>query len=142
MTDQGTFSLLIAEDDPHIRELLEIAASRIGGFSRIQSAEDGLAALELLRNSKSTDYPDLLVSDLCMPRLDGLSLIRELKQDPAMRRIPIAIITSSNIPHDRRDALAAGAYAFVEKPQGIEALAQVLATLRDSCQTGTSAASR
>ncbi len=118
---------------------MEVAAGRAGGFSRIESAPDGQAALEILRNRKRSDYPDLLVSDLAMPRMDGLNLIRELKRDPHTRRIPIAIVTSSDIPNDRRDALAAGACAFVEKPRGLEALTHVLEDLRDSCLSGTSA---
>jgi len=137
VTDRETISLLIAEDDPHMRYLMEIAASRAGGFSRIELAPDGQAALDILRSRKDADYPDLLISDLAMPRLDGLNLIRELKRDPQTRRIPIAIVTSSDIPNDRRDVLAAGAYAFVEKPRGIEALTHVLETLRDSCLTSS-----
>ncbi len=120
-----------------MRYLMEIAASRAGGFSRIELAPDGQAALDILRSRKDADYPDLLISDLAMPRLDGLNLIRELKRDPQTRRIPIAIVTSSDIPNDRRDVLAAGAYAFVEKPRGIEALTHVLETLRDSCLTSS-----
>ncbi len=112
---------------------MEIAAGRAGGFSRIELAPDGQVALDLVRSRSYADYPDLLISDLAMPRLDGLNLIRALKRDPQTRRIPIAIVTSSDIPNDRRDALAAGAYAFIEKPQGLEALTHVLETLRDSC---------
>lgn len=142
MADQGKHSLLIAEDDPNIRYLIEVAADRVGGFRRIESAADGQAALELLRHREPCDYPDLLLSDLSMPRMDGLHLIRELKRDPNMRQIPIAIITSSNIPNDRRDAIAAGACAFIEKPHGIEALIDVIAALQKSCLLRTSAASR
>ena len=142
MGDPAKHSLLIAEDDPNIRFLMEVAANRTGAFRRVESVVDGQAALDALRQRPPADYPDLLVSDLSMPRMDGLSLIRELKRDPNTRRIPIAIITSSNVPNDRRDAMAAGACAFVEKPYGIDALTQVLEALRESFLAGASAADR
>src|SRR5688572_29821880 len=126
MPEHGKISLLIADDDVHIRALIEAAADRSGGFGRIESAVDGESALNLLRTKQREDLPDLIISDLSMPRMDGLELIRELKRDPEMRRIPIAIITSSNVPNDRQHALDAGACAFMEKPQCLDALTRLL----------------
>lgn len=142
MSGRGKLSLLIADDDPQIRYLMEAAAGRCGSFGRVEMAADGESALDLLRKRDRADYPDLIVSDLSMPRMDGLELIRELKRDPNTRRIPIAIITSSNIPNDRADALAAGACAFIEKPQGLDALTRVLDSLRGCCSTAASVAQR
>lgn len=140
MSECGKSSLLIADDDPQIRYLMETAAERSGRFGRVEMAPDGESALILLRQRDQADYPDLIVSDLCMPRMDGIALIRELKRDPNLRRIPIAIVTSSNIPNDREDALAAGACAFIEKPQGLDALARMLDSLRGCCSTAPSVA--
>jgi len=142
MSEHGKLSLLIADDDPHIRYLMEAAAGRSGSFGRVELAEDGESAMDLLRHRDQADYPDLIVSDFSMPRMDGLELIRELKRDPHTRRIPIAIITSSNIPNDREDALAAGACAFIEKPQGLDALTRILDSLRDCCPAAASVAQR
>ncbi len=142
MSERGKLTLLIADDDPEIRYLMEAAAGRCGNFGRIDVAEDGESALNLLRKRDRADYPDLIVSDLSMPRMDGLELIRELKRDPNTRRIPIAIITSSNIPNDRQDALEAGACAFIEKPQGLDALTRILDSLRDCCVSDANAAQR
>lgn len=133
MHDHGQQTLMIAEDDPQIRYLIEAAARRAGGFARIESAGDGEALLRLLREKSRDDYPDLIVSDLSMPRMTGVELIRALKRDPDTRHIPVAIITSSNIPNDRQDALESGACAFLEKPQGLDALTRLLESLRDTC---------
>ena len=132
MTSGGKISLLIAEDDPHIRYLIEAAAERSGFFGPISSQPDGLAALLAVRRVGAA-LPDMIVSDLSMPRMTGTELIRALKEDPELRSIPIAIITSSDLPHDREEALAAGAAAFEPKPNGLEALTQLLTTLRHSC---------
>lgn len=120
---------MIAEDDKNLRYLMEAAAERLGTFDPIVAAPDGQAALEAVRGGAR---PDLIVTDLSMPRMTGLELIRALKQDPATRSIPIAIVTSSNIANDREDALAAGACAFLQKPHGFDALGAMLTNIRDS----------
>lgn len=133
MTPDGKVSLLIAEDDPHIRYLLEVAATRTGCFSSIQAVPDGEAAMLAVRNAAPADHPELIVTDLSMPRMTGLDLIRALKSDESTRHIPIAVITSSDVPNDRDDVLAAGATAFARKPQGLEPLTQLLGELRNTC---------
>lgn len=133
MTREGKVSLLIAEDDPHIRYLIQAAAERAGCFSPITVVADGEAALQAIRAASPADYPDLVVSDLSMPRMTGTQLIRALKSDPRTKSIPVAIITSSNVPNDREDALAAGACIFEPKPHGLEPLTNLLATIRHNC---------
>jgi CheY-like chemotaxis protein len=133
MTHEGKVSLLIAEDDPHIRYLMVAAAERTGCFAPIGSFADGESAWEAMRSSAPHDLPEFVVSDLSMPRMSGLDLIRAMKREERTRGIPIAIVTSSDQPSDRDDALTAGAAAFEQKPQGLEALTQLLATLRHSC---------
>lgn len=128
--------LLIVEDDERLRYLAGAAAERCGHFARVQGAPDGRAALDLIRHALRTApeaVPDIILSDLSMPHLDGLELIRELKQEPETRGIPIAIMTSSNRPNDREDAAAAGACAFFEKPQRLDDLIALVASLPDMC---------
>lgn len=122
-----------------MRYIIEAAAKRAGCFTRIASVGDGEAALRAIRGAAPAEYPDLIVSDLSMPRMTGLELIRALKADEATRSIPIAIITSSDEPHDRDDALAAGACRFEPKPHGLEALANLLAQIRTSCRESPTA---
>lgn len=129
MTPEGKISLLIAEDDPHIRYLVAVAAERTGYFRSIRIVPDGEAALSAVR----AEQPELIVTDLSMPRLNGLALIRALKGDALTRHIPIAVITSSDLPNDRETALAAGAFMFEPKPHGLEALVRLLAAIRHAC---------
>ena len=133
-------SLLIAEDDQNLRYLFEAAAARVGGFSSVVVAADGQAALETVRSGGS--HPDLIVTDLAMPRMTGIELIRALKKDPATKSIPVAMVTSSDIANDREDALAAGAFKFLPKPHGFDALVAMLADIRASCLELTPTPSR
>lgn len=139
MVRDSPLSLLIAEDDKKLRYLMEAAAVHAGGFGPIVGAADGQAALETVRSGST---PDLIVTDLAMPRMTGIELIRALKQDPATRSIPIAMVTSSDIPNDREDALAAGAFKFLPKPHGFDALVAMLADIRESYLESTATPSR
>jgi CheY-like chemotaxis protein len=87
----------------------------------------------MLRASESSDLPAMIVTDLSMPRMTGLELLRALKSDARTRSIPVAVITSSNVPNDRELALQAGACSFVHKPFGIDALTRILIEIRESC---------
>jgi CheY-like chemotaxis protein len=114
---------------------MEAAAGHAGGFVSIRTATDGQAALDIVRGG--TALPDLIVTDLSMPRMTGIELIRALKRDPATRAIPVAVVTSSDIVNDREDALAAGAQSFWAKPHGFDALVAMLGEIRDSCRALT-----
>lgn len=133
MPHSGKVSLLIVEDDANLRYLLETAARRAGLFEPVISAKDGQAALEILQASAGTELPAMIVTDLSMPRMTGLELLRALKSDLRTRSIPVAIITSSDLPNDRDLALEAGACSFVHKPYGLDALARALVAIRECC---------
>lgn len=123
-------SVLIVEDDANIRYLLETAAARAGGFEVVATLPDGQAALGWIKERAAHGLPDLVLTDLSMPRLTGLELLRALKADERFRHVPVAIITSSNVPNDRAESFAAGACDFIEKPHGLEALTKVFLGLR------------
>ena len=141
MLRSGKVALMIVEDDANIRFLLETAAHRSGLFEPVQSADNGQSAWEALTSASPSHLPDLIVSDLVMPHMTGLELVRAVKHDERMRNIPIAIITSSDTPRDRDIALAAGACSFLPKPFGVDALTRALVGIRESCVEVTSVAS-
>ena len=135
-------SLLIAEDDAKLRDLLEAAAHRSELFNPIITVDDGQAALDVLHASDSSQLPAVVVSDLSMPRMSGLELLRTVKSDGRLRHISFAILTSSNFPNDRQLAMDAGACSFVPKPYGFEELVRALVAIRESCGNEAGAASR
>ena len=128
-------SLLIVDDDAHIREIVHAAAERGGIFGTIEEAADGQAALDLIheRLGSHLHLPDFVLSDLSMPRLTGLQLVRELKSRAHTEGIPFAMMTSSNLPNDREDALAAGCCAFFYKPTRMDEFVAMVESLQNLC---------
>lgn len=136
MTSFAKFELLIVEDDAHLRELLRAAAQRTGRFSRIRTAGDGREALTCIQADATQEaLPDFILSDLSMPYVDGIQLIQELKRREATRHIPVAVMTSSNRPNDREDAIAAGCCAFFNKPMRLEEMATLIGSIPGICGT-------
>lgn len=129
----GKTSVLLVEDDPHLRFFAVTAAERAGCFGNIMAAADGEDALTLIHRLSADERPDMIISDLCMPRKTGVELLYALKADPATRDIPVAIITSSNITNDHADAVLAGATAFEHKPFGLDAYVKMFRGLHHQC---------
>jgi CheY-like chemotaxis protein len=99
--------ILVVERDPHVRDL-EAYFLGDAGFS-VEFSDDGLAALERAREIK----PEIVITEILVPKLDGLSLCRRLKQDPDTRSI--AVLIFSILVAETR-AKEAGADAFLRKP--------------------------
>jgi DNA-binding response OmpR family regulator len=100
--------ILVAEDNPVERKLLTIRLSQMG--YQVVAAADGVEALEKTRSQR----PDLVVSDVVMPRLDGFRLCQTLRKDAELGGIPVVLTSSATIEEDDRLlALEMGASAFV-----------------------------
>src|SRR3954468_7876721 len=107
-------SLLLVDDDVRILELAEYAARASGRFRLIQTAANGLEALAVLGGG--TRLPDIILTDLSMPHMDGFELVETLKRRESTRQIPIVMFSSSGLLYDHEHALSAGCEAFFPKP--------------------------
>ena len=104
--------------------------ARAGGL-RTRSAPDGVAALELAREQA----PDLVLTDVVMPRMDGYTLCRSIKGDPELHDTPVILLTSLTSPQDVIEGLACGADNFVRKPyESASLLARVERCLADGAE--------
>lgn len=110
------FTLLIVEDEEPMREFLAQLLTDDGYNVRL--AIHGRHALELIEQER----PDLVLSDLMMPVLDGAELSRRLKASDDTRQIPIILMTSSG----RRAADRAAAEAYIAKPFDLERLEELI----------------
>ncbi len=99
--------ILVVDRDPHIREL-EAHFLNQAGFA-VEFAADGIAALEYCRHRS----PDIIITEILVPRLDGLALCRQLKADPKTHQITVLIFS---ILAASARATEAGADAFLMKP--------------------------
>ena len=118
------YSCLIVEDSPMMRQLLVFALARVKGL-RVTEADDGVDGLRKLASSRY----DIIITDINMPILDGLKLVKRLRADEAYKDVPIIIITTEGAEEDRQRALALGANAYITKP--IQA-PQVIALVRET----------
>jgi CheY-like chemotaxis protein len=107
--------VLLVDDEHVVRHVLAAVLTHEGFV--VDEAGDGQEALTCLNERE----PDVVVTDLQMPRLDGRELCRQMKDNPATRRIPIILVTSSSI--DSRDVGAIGCDVLIAKPVSGLALA-------------------
>jgi two-component system, chemotaxis family, chemotaxis protein CheY len=120
---RSEFSCLVVEDSPTMRQLVVFALARIPGL-RVTEAEDGVDALRKLAGSKF----DLVVTDINMPIMDGLKLVKRIRDDAVHKDVPIIVITTESAEEDRNRAMKLGASAYLTKP--IQAVT-IIATVRE-----------
>src|SRR5436309_9904888 len=106
--------ILVVDDEPAVRDLLrEVLA--MAGYT-VTTAADGRDALPLTLSDK----PDLIITDIRMPRLDGLTLCKALRVNPETRSIPVIMLTNYNTSEQMEAAMVAGADDFLPKPLNVE----------------------
>ncbi len=127
-----TSRILVVDDEPQLTRVLRTGLKSRGYDVRV--APDGLAGLETF----SDWHPDLVITDLAMPNMDGLELCRRLR---AISPVPIIILSAKGEEKIKVEALDIGADDFVTKPFGIdELLARVRASLRRASTPSTTEA--
>jgi len=104
--------VLIVDDSPSVRHLTSNIV-RNAGFHAIV-AKDGLEALEILQSSKDT--PDVILTDVEMPRMDGYELLSSLKRNMDWQAVPVVMITSRAGDKHRRKAFELGVSEYLTKP--------------------------
>jgi two-component system, chemotaxis family, chemotaxis protein CheY len=122
------YSCLIVEDSPMMRQLLVLALSRIRNL-QIVEADDGVDGLRKLAGGKF----DIILTDINMPIMDGLKLVKRIRTDPVHKDVPIIVITTEASSEDRMRALQLGANAYITKP--IQA-SQVIVKVRELLRIG------
>ncbi|MEI6285794.1 MAG: diguanylate cyclase [Bacillota bacterium] len=103
-------SILIVDDDPIITRTL---TAMLTGDYQISVANDGAAALVIARSERP---PDLILLDVIMPDMDGMTTCRLLKSEPLTKQIPVIFISGQNKPQDEIAGFAAGAIDYIKKP--------------------------
>ena len=106
-----------------MRQLLVFALSRVKQI-KVTEADDGVDGLKKLASGKF----DIILTDINMPIMDGLKLVKRVRTDPVHKDVPIVIITTESAEEDRQRALTLGANAYITKP--IQA-PQVIAKVRE-----------
>ena len=102
---------LVVEDSPMMRQLLVFALARIKQL-RVTEADDGVDGVRKLSSHKF----DIILTDINMPIMDGLKLVKRVRTDPVHKDTPIIVITTEAAEEDRQRAMQLGANAYITKP--------------------------
>ncbi len=103
-------TILVIDDNPvNLKLASEVLLADGHEVIRAEDAEQALSLLE-------THMPDLVLTDIALPRMDGLELTRRLKADPRYRHLPVVALTASAMKGDQARVLAAGCDAYIAKP--------------------------
>jgi CheY-like chemotaxis protein len=116
-------TILVIDDHP-VNLKLASQVLQSSGHKVIQ-AEDAEQALEVLQQH----MPDLVLTDIALPGMDGLELTRQLKAHPRFRHLPVVALTASAMKGDERRVLAAGCDAYIAKPLDTRTLAAQLSQI-------------
>ena len=128
-------TVLMADDDAEDCWLATEAFAESGAKAAFSCVLDGIELmnhLTELSRSNATELPSLILLDLNMPRKDGREAIIEIKAEPALKHIPIVILTTSKEEKDVAFSLKAGATTFVTKPATFDEWVEIMKSLAES----------
>jgi CheY-like chemotaxis protein len=127
--------ILIADDDREDREMMRDALKESRLLNALYCVEDGVELMDYLhQRGKFSDHlenptPGLILLDLNMPRMDGREALREIKNDPRLRKIPVIVLTTSQAEEDIFKTYDLGVNSFITKPVSFSSLVIVMTTI-------------
>ena len=127
-------TVLLVEDSAADAELARLALAGVPALGSLQLARTGEEALRFLRRvgeHRDAPRPDLVLLDLNLPGVDGREVLVAIRADPALRALPVVVLTSSADPADVEAGYRAGANSYVTKPFGLD---EYLSTLHALAQ--------
>jgi two-component system chemotaxis response regulator CheY len=110
--------ILIVDDDPTTRKLIGLFL-KAKGYA-VAYAENGLDGIEKI----GIENPNLIITDLNMPYMDGIEFVKSVRADPARSEIPILMVTTEADPEERERAMAVGVNGYLVKPVTAETVTQ------------------
>ena len=127
--------ILIAEDDADDRFLFKTAFEEKGYKDQIEFVENGIELWRFLqeiekRTPDKRSFPSFILLDLNMPKKDGREVLREIKQHPIFKKIPVVIFTTTNSENEVKRCYELGANTYVVKPVSFDSLLKVVEEIR------------
>jgi two-component system, response regulator len=135
MSELKVIEIVLVEDNPRDAELMVRALKKRNLANNLIHLEDGLEALDFLfkrgkyEERKDSVSPKIVLLDLKLPRMSGLDVLREVKNNKITRSIPVVIVTSSAEDPDVKQAYEFGANSYVVKPVNFDAFSDVMSNL-------------
>ena len=131
--DMRSMKILLVEDSPSDVRLTREALKDSPVPVQIVVARDGVEALDYLHEAKIglEDRPDLVLLDLNLPRKNGREVLAEVKSSPALKQIPVLVLTSSTSEEDISEAYSLNANCYITKPGNLSEYINVLKAVED-----------
>jgi two-component system response regulator len=135
MEELKEFEILLVEDDPSDAELTLRALRQNNLANKVRWLKDGEEALDYLfrrgahAGRDAGSLPKLIMLDIKMPKVDGIEVLRKLKERPETRTIPVVVMTSSNEEQDVLETYRLGVNSYIVKPVGFEAFLETVAKI-------------
>lgn len=128
------FNVLIVDDSSSMRAVIK-KIIKVSGFDvgEFLEAADGQAALNVLGDS----WVDLVLTDINMPKMDGLDLIREMKKDEILRSIPVVVVTTEGSEKRVQESMEIGASGYIKKPFMPKDIIKTLSNIMGEAQDGS-----
>jgi len=133
-SDGTPIEILLVEDSAGDIRLTREALKEAKVCNRLHVAEDGVKAMEFLRRKgpyAHSPCPDLVLLDLNLPKKDGREVLAEIKADPALRRIPVVVLTTSRADEDILRAYDLYANCYITKPIDFKQFMIVVRSIED-----------
>ena len=131
----GGITVLHVDDDPNDTALLQAASRKANVDFKLRNVQDGEEAIAYMSGvaayADRSEYgmPSLVLLDLKMPRANGFEILRWIRQHTTLHRIPVVVLSGSELQEDIRTAYAEGADSYLVKPLGFDALVEVIKNL-------------
>ncbi len=126
--------ILLVEDSPGDARLTEEALKESKVLNRLHLARDGMEALAFVRREGAFSMaprPDIILLDLNLPKKDGREVLAELKDDPALKNIPVVVLTTSKAEQDVLKAYELHANCYITKPVDFDKFMSVVRQIED-----------
>lgn len=127
--DPESLNIFLVDDDEVDVKTVRKAFDKGRITNPLFVASDGLEALQMLRDGKIPAQRRIILLDLNMPRMNGIEFLRELRKDPALRSIPVIVLTTSNAEHDRVEAYDLNVAGYLLKPVTFVSFVELMSTL-------------
>jgi CheY-like chemotaxis protein len=126
--------ILLAEDEPNDQKFIKRAFDKSNYLVNLQIVNDGVEAMEYLLHQgkyQNSIRPHMILLDINMPRKNGKEVLHEVKTNPDLKRIPVAMLTSSPLDEDIFKSYDSGANCYIHKPPEPADLSKVVASLEE-----------
>lgn len=128
--NKNEIAILLVEDDEVDVMNVKRAFKKNNILNPLHLANNGIAALEMLRSENLSPRPQIILLDINMPKMNGIEFLEEIRKDPELKSLSVFVLTTSNEDEDRVSAYKHNVAGYIIKPVGVESFLNAMASLK------------